>query len=482
MNPSIADLLANEPDRAKTHRVSQGGWVFDYSHLPLSLDQRQALANAFDQAGARDRIAALFSGECVNPSEQQPALHTRLRSDEDDEVVALRQRFLAVAEALYSGRQGLTDIIHIGIGGSDLGPRLVADALEAGDSAVRIHWLSTVDGRRVRRLLNELDPATTGLVIASKSFSTEETLVQAQYIKTWLGERFVAQAWAATAKPDKAQAFGVAQDHILAFPSWTGGRFSLWSSVGVSAAALIGPDAFGQMLLGAHEADQHYRQTSVVGGAGDHGLAVWVALTIEHLRRGLNLSTLGVVAYEPRLALLGDYCQQLFMESLGKRVGLDDRPIETPTVPLIYGGRGTDLQHSIFQALHQGLDTHPLLLVGALRDEAGESSWHHVQMAHLLAQRQAFARGRVEGQVYQQMPGNRPVAVLLTESLTARGLGFLLASLEHSVYSLSILWGINAFDQWGVEEGKRLAGPIRAHLSSEQPNLEALLDWDLNHH
>ncbi len=482
MNPSIADLMASEPDRAKTHRVSQGGWVLDYSHLPLSAARRDALVEAFTNARAADHIEALFAGECVNPSEQQPALHTRLRSNEDAEVAGLTERFLAVAGALYSGRQGLSDVIHIGIGGSDLGPRLVADALEAGDSAVRVHWLSTVDGRRVRRLLNELDPATTGVVIASKSFSTEETLVQAQHIKDWLGERFVSQAWAATAKPGKAEAFGVAQAHILAFPSWTGGRFSLWSSVGVSAAALIGPQAFRGLLAGAHEADALYRATPRASDAGQHGLAVWLALAIEHLRRGLDLPTLGVVAYEPRLALLGDYCQQLFMESLGKRVGLDDQPVATPTVPLIYGGRGTDLQHSIFQALHQGLDTHPLLLVGALRDEAGESSWHHVQLAHLLAQRQAFARGRIDGEVYQHMPGNRPVALLLTEALTAKGLGFLLASLEHCVYSLSILWGVNAFDQWGVEEGKRLAGPIRDRLAAENPSLEALLDWDLNHH
>lgn len=478
MSPTIADLLAIESDRHLTHRVSQGGWVLDYTHLPMSQSHREALLAMFAAQSPNDKIMALFEGQIVNPSEAQPALHMRLRSAEDTAVVEQRGRFLEVAQGLYEGRQGLTDLIHIGIGGSDLGPRLVADALDEGDSAVRVHWLSTVDGRRVRRLLATLDPAKTGMVVASKSFSTEETLLQAEFIRNWLGDYFPAHSWAATAQPDRAQAFGIAADHILAFPSWTGGRFSLWSSVGVSAAAALGSASFSALLAGAHRADQAFR---LAHDPAHHGLAVWLGLIIQYLRRDLNLSTLGVVAYEPRLALLGDYCQQLLMESLGKRLNLDNQPLDAPTIPLIYGGRGTDLQHSIFQALHQGLDTHPLLLVGATRDGSGEQDWHHVQLAHLLAQRQAFAQGRRDGEVYQSMPGNRPVALLLTEALTAERLGFLLASLEHAVYSLSILWGVNAFDQWGVEEGKRLAGPIRARLEKEQPSLEALLDWDIEH-
>jgi len=479
MNPSIVDLFAKQPDRQKIYRTHEGGWVLDYSHLPMTDAARSALVSTFHAKSPKSHIEALFSGVAVNPSEQQPALHARLRSREDEKVVEQKDRFLAVAGALYSGKLGLTDLIHIGIGGSDLGPRLVADALDEGHSAVRVHWLATVDGRRVRRLLASLDPKTTGVVIASKSFSTQETLVQAEHIKRWLGDGFVDRAWAATANVERAEAFGLDPSHVLAFPQWTGGRFSLWSSVGLSSAALIGVDAFQDLLDGAHQADLAFRTN---GGVDANGLAIWLALMIHYLRRDLDFSTLGIVAYEPRLALLGDYCQQLLMESLGKRVDRDHQSIDAPTVPLIYGGRGTDLQHSIFQALHQGLDTHPLLLIGAIEDASGDRAWHHVQLAHLLAQRQAFARGRSTGEAYQAMPGNRPVAVLLTSHLTAERLGFLLASLEHAVYGLSILWGVNAFDQWGVEEGKRLAGPIQARLDAENPTLEALLDWDLDHH
>lgn len=474
MKPSIQSLFQSNPHRRRDHRVSEGGWVFDHSHVPLETPALRILMDRFLQRRPEQHIEALFEGQPVNRSEGQAARHMELRSSSNDEVKQMADRFLEVAQSLHSGRAGLSDLIHIGIGGSDLGPRLVADALDSADGKVTVHWLSTVDGRRLQQLLATLDPAQTGVVIASKSFSTEETLVLAERVRHWLGERFSGQAWAATANPERAQAFGIVDSHILSFPQWTGGRFSLWSSVGVSAAACIGVDAFRLLMEGAHQADQHYRFAQ---GHYEGSLAVWFALVVDHLRRGLDFKTLGIVAYEPRLALLGDYCQQLFMESLGKRLDVDDQPIDEPTVPLIFGGRGTDLQHSIFQALHQGIDTHPLLLVGALSDPAGDAELSRVQLAHLLAQRQAFAQGRADGQAFQKMPGNRPVSVLLTDAVTPERLGFLLASLEHAVFSLSVLWGINAFDQWGVEEGKRLAGPIKARLASENPDLETLLDW-----
>jgi glucose-6-phosphate isomerase len=254
----------------------------------------------------------------------------------------------------------------------------------------------------------------------------------------------------------------VPADHVLEFPSFVGGRYSLWSSVGVSAAARIGPDRFRRLLSGAERADHEFRQA----GGGRH-LAAILALLMHFLRRELDLNTLGIVSYEPRLALLADHLQQVVMESLGKGVGLDDTPVDAPTAPLIYGGRGTDLQHSIFQALHQGVDTHPLLLVGSRRDRHAYPDWHQAQLAHLLAQARAFADGRSDGKAFQNMPGNRPVATLIVDELDSDKLGWLLASLEHAVYTLSVLWGINAFDQWGVQEGKRLAAEIRARLQRD---------------
>jgi glucose-6-phosphate isomerase len=479
-NPSLSELFRADPERGRHFRWREAGWVLDYSGLPLSPDGRASLLRQARDAGLANAISRLFGGAIVNPSENRPALHMALRaadpaaipgSDPDGVLKAQREAFLEQAGRIHDGRQGLTDLLHIGIGGSDLGPRLVADALDAGDSAVRVHWLATLDGRRYQRLVRELDPARTGVMIASKSFSTEETLTQAHAVRQWLGAGFADRAWAATACPDRALAFGLAPSAILSFPDWVGGRYSLWSSVGFSAAAVIGPERFGQLLAGAAEADAAFSSPAATGS-----LAQWLALLMHFLRRDLACPTLGVIAYEPRLALLGDYLQQLFMESLGKGVDLSDRPLEQPTSPLIFGGRGTDLQHSIFQALHQGLDSHPLLLVGSLSDAQGDPAWHRAQLAHLLAQSAALTRGRTQGRACQQMPGERPVAVLLSETVGPENLGYLLASFEHAVFALSVLWGINPFDQWGVEEGKRLAGQFSESLPPRPDDVDDVLD------
>jgi glucose-6-phosphate isomerase len=469
--PTLSELLRADPAREQDFSLSGSDWTLDYSRVPLRRQDLSGWRALMASSGLEQAVSRLFDGAPVNASENRPALHMALRCNDEDnfppaanarELVDQRERFLDLAGRLHGGSAGLTDLLHIGIGGSDLGPRLVADALDADDSAVRVHWLSTLDGRRFERLCRELDPATTGMVVSSKSFSTEETIAQARAARQWLGEDWADRAWAATANPARASDFGILDDHVLAFPDYIGGRFSLWSSVGVSAAARIGPDRFRRLLAGAERADQAFRQS-----AGDGTMAGMVAMLVHFCRRELDLDTLGIVSYEPRLALLADYLQQLVMESLGKGVGLDDQPLAAPTAPLIHGGRGTDLQHSIFQALHQGLDTHPLILVGSRRDRHAYPDWQQAQLAHLLAQAQAFAQGRSDGRPCQNMPGNRPVATLIVDELNSENLGWLLANLEHAVYVLSVVWGINAFDQWGVEEGKRLAARIRARMTGE---------------
>lgn len=470
--PGVPELLSADPDRASDFVRSGGGWTLDFSRIPLTRDGLAALERQPAERALAPAVERLFAGEPVNPSEGQPALHMALRAAKPfggleppaaTQVIAARDRFLDVAGRLHAGETGLTDLVHVGIGGSDLGPRLVADALDADDGAVRVHWLSTLDGRRFERLCRRLNPATTGLVVASKSFSTEETLEQARAAREWLGPDWARRSWAATANADRARQFGFDEARILAFPSWTGGRFSLWSSVGVSAAAVIGPERFRALLAGAETADGDFRRQPDADG-----LAVLFGLLVHYLRRHLDCSTLGVVSYEPRLALLADYLQQLFMESLGKGVDLDGKPLDGPTVPLIFGGLGTDLQHSIFQALHQGPDSHPMILVGAREADHAHPDWQRRQLAHLYAQASAFANGRSDGEPHQNMPGNRPVATLLVDRLDAGTLGWLLATLEHAVYALSVIWHINAFDQWGVEEGKRLAAEIRRRLEDQR--------------
>jgi glucose-6-phosphate isomerase len=464
-----------------THPSDRPRWVLDRSRTPFGPQQHSEWRDQMVVSELASSVAALFAGDPVNRSEEQPALHMALRAEAPDDwpapaiepgLARQRERFLDLAARLHSGSTGLTDLIHIGIGGSDLGPRLLIDALADPLSPLRVHCLSTLDYRSLRRLLEGLDPARTGLIVASKSFTTEETLLQARAVVAWLGENFHAQAWAATARTDRAVAFGFRADAVLAFPSWTGGRFSMWSSVGTCAAAAMGRQRFEELLAGAAAADADFRDASLQGR--NDQLAHDLAALMHGLRRQLALPTLGIVAYDPRLALLGDYLQQLVMESLGKRVDQADRPVLQPTAPLIFSGRGTDAQHAMFQAFHQGNVDHPLLLVGTLEDPSSEPEWQRIQLAHLLGQAEAFAHGIRADRPCQELPGGRPVSLLMTDVLTPRGLGYLLASLEHAVFVLAVLWGVNPFDQWGVEEGKRLARAFKKKLELQPFRLEDL--------
>jgi len=465
----MTDCLPDSPASC----LRQRAWLLDYSRLPLSKQVARELSDLPKRFALKHAVERLFSGQAVNRSEHQPALHMALRAADPARFLAAeaaaelsgrREDFLALATDWHGGEARLSDIIHIGIGGSDLGPRLISDALDEDDSAVRVHWLSTLDARRLRRLLARLDRAKTGVVVASKSFATEETLLQAGALRDWLGSGWRKRMWAVTARPDRAAEFGLAETAIHRFPGWTGGRFSLWSSVGVSAAAVIGVDRFRRLLEGAAQADLDFEQSPASAS-----LATMIAICIHALRRELDYSTLGVIAYEPRLRLLSDYLQQLLMESLGKRVDNQHQRVGQATVPLVFGGVGTDLQHSIFQALHQGSEAHPLLLVGALEDPASQPDWHRRQVAHLLAQAAALKDGRKTGERFRHMPGKRPTLLLLTQRLDAHALGYLLASFEHAVYALAVFWGINPFDQWGVEEGKRLAERFHAKLLERDP-------------
>jgi len=482
--PDIRALLEADPERTGTMCVESARWRLDCARSPIARERWQAWHAAESVTPLRQAVAALFAGEIVNPSERQPALHMALRArdpgalcgpDDAERVLAARRQLLDAAGRMYRGQTPVRTIVHAGIGGSDLGPRLVAEALDPNDSAVTVEWLTTLDARRLRRLLARLDPATTALVIASKSFSTVETLTQAREIRAWMGSGAAERIWAATASPARAAEFGVDPARTLAFPSWTGGRYSLWSSVGLSAAARVGPERWQALLAGAEDADRQVRDNLEASPA--HALA----RVIDQHVRAYDLHTLGVVAYAPELRLLAEFLQQLVMESLGKSVDLDNAPVAGPTSPLVFGGAGTDLQHSLFQALHQGTGRHPMLLIGATQAVPGLESWQREQLAHLLGQASALVNGRRADRPEQALPGNNPVLTLLARTIDPASVGDLIAQFEHAVYLLSVLWRINAFDQWGVEEGKRLAGEFRAALAgqgdSPDPTLQATLDW-----
>src|SRR5690554_6111402 len=406
-------------------------------------------------------LRALVDGAEVNVSEGRPALHTALRSDigrgdvarrAHGDALAARGRMAGLVDSLRDS--GVTDVINIGIGGSDLGPRLVVDALkDFSDGRFRVHFVSNVDGSEVQHALRGLDPERTAAILVSKSFGTQETLLNGALVHEWLGggERL----YAVSANVPAAEAFGVDPLRVLPMWDWVGGRYSLWSAVGFAIALAIGMDGFESLLAGAAEMEAH-----AVDAPAEANLPVLHALVAVWNRNGLGLPTQAVLPYDQRLARLPDYLQQLVMESLGKSVRGDGRPAGLATVPVVWGGAGTGAQHSFFQALHQGCDVVPADFIGVVRPAHGYRGNHDALLANLLAQAESLGNGHAADDPQKEYPGNRPTTLFLLDELTPHSLGALLAMYEHSVYAQSVLWGINAFDQWGVELGKSIAGEL----------------------
>ncbi|MBP6596353.1 MAG: glucose-6-phosphate isomerase, partial [Arenimonas sp.] len=345
------------------------------------------------------------------------------------------------------------------IGGSDLGPRLAVDALkDFHDGRFRVHFLTNVDGSAAQHLLRGLDPARTAAILVSKTFGTQETLLNGALLREWLGG--AERLYAVSANVARAEAFGVAPGRVLPMWDWVGGRYSLWSAVGFALQLAVGRDAYAQLLEGGALMDAHVRRTPLADN-----LAVWHALVGVWNRNALGHGSHAILPYDERLALLPSYLQQLVMESLGKLVRVDGTPALGATVPVLWGGPGTNAQHSFFQALHQGTQPVPADFLGVVRPAHAFADNHGALLANLLAQVQALANGADCDDAQRAYPGNRPSTLLLLDELTPRSLGALLALYEHSVYVQSVLWGINAFDQWGVELGKQMAGELLPALS-----------------
>jgi glucose-6-phosphate isomerase len=424
------------------------------------------LAAARDVAGGFQR---LFGGERINITEDRAVLHSALRGDASiapaavaahAEAAAVQQRMGALIRQLEASN--VTDIVSVGIGGSDLGPRLVADALRpAAGARFRVHFVSNVDGAAMQRTLATLDPATTVGILISKTFGTQETLLNGKILRDWLGgsERL----YAVSANPERAaKAFDIAAERVLPMWDWVGGRYSLWSAVGFPIALAIGFERFGQLLAGAAEMDVHAASAPL-----ECNLPVLHALTDIWNRNMLGYATHAVMTYDQRLALLPSYLQQLVMESLGKRVKLDGSPVGGDTVPVWWGGAGTDVQHSFFQALHQGTSIVPADFIGCVRSDNPYAINHQALLANLLAQTEALANGQHSEDPHRQYPGGRPSTLILLDALTPQALGALIAMYEHAVYVQSLIWDINAFDQFGVELGKQLASQLLPALQGE---------------
>lgn len=481
----LSELIADDPHRPRDFALRSGAL---YASFARQRYDREALDTLFALAESTDLAAALrrlFDGDVVNVTEGRAALHTALRSDlssagtaRDASAQARAARTRMAALVAHLRDSGVTDVVSVGIGGSDLGPRLVADALADDAGGQRVHFVSNVDGNAIRRTLSKLDPSRTAAVLISKTFGTQETLLNGRIVRDWLGAhtaRDGGRVYAVSANVERAAAFGIDEDRILPMWDWVGGRYSLWSAVGFPIALAIGMDGFERLLAGAAEMDAHTLATPL-----RDNLAVWHALTAIWNRNALEAGSQVVLPYDERLRLLPNYLQQLVMESLGKSVRLDGDALSLDTVPVWWGGAGTDTQHSFFQALHQGTQIVPADFIGVLRADHAHNDNHAALLANLLAQTEAFANGQSSDDPHRRYVGNRPSTLLLLDALTPESLGALIALYEHSVYLQSVLWGINAFDQFGVELGKQVANrllpALRGEVEADDPVTRALLD------
>jgi len=493
---SLSELLADDARNAAL-MVEAGDVCADFSRMhatPATLDLLTALADERDLA---TQIEALFQGETVNNTEGRAALHTALRDPKADaDVSGELQRFLDYADAVRSGAltgssgAAFRTIVNIGIGGSDLGPRFVTAALRetGGSDAPDVRFVAGLDGIELRRALSDADPASTLFIVCSKTFTTLETLTNARAARDWLagalGEASVTAHFAAVSVNASAMdEFGVGAEARFVMWDWVGGRYSVWSPVGLSLAIAIGAANFRELLAGAHAMDTHFRRAPLQENIPVlHGLlSVWQQNFIgldQHL----------VLPYDERLRLLPEYLQQLWMESLGKSVRKDGTPVDYPTGASLWGSAGSASQHSFAQWLHQGTAKTVVDYVGTANGMSGDDADAHLQsLANMLAQVEVLARGSAadsgaeELRAHRAHPGNRPSTILLLRELTPAALGMLLAIYEHSVYVQSVIWGINPFDQYGVEQGKAVARERAAELEGDPASLSGLArrirDW-----
>ncbi|HEX6071906.1 MAG TPA: glucose-6-phosphate isomerase [Sphingomicrobium sp.] len=479
----LDELFAAEPDRLGRLSFEAAGLYFDWSKTHLDQRLIGRFIDRADKMGFAAQRDALFSGEIVNPSEGRAATHVAERGNgsprDVDLAAARRQRTRALVDAIEAGAFGsVTGVLHIGIGGSLLGPALLVDALVALRSKLDVRFLSNIDGLAFEQAVEPLDPATTVVVVVSKTFTTAETLANREATLGWLRSAGVSDPHgrliAVTASPEAALDAGIDETRILQFGDGVGGRYSLWSSVSLTAALALGWDAFEELLEGAAEMDRHFRFAE---GAANVPLIAAFAdrLYVEEL----GCQSRAVFPYDERLRLLPSYLQQLEMESNGKSVRKDGRPVKGPTAPVTWGGTGTDAQHAVFQLLHQGTLMVPVEFVAVREAEDSQDPERRRRLLlNAFAQGAALMQGRASDDPQRAYSGNRPSSTILIDRLDARALGALIAFYEHRTFANAALLGVNPFDQFGVELGKDIARRLGEGADEESldPSTRALIE------
>ncbi|KZL21406.1 Glucose-6-phosphate isomerase [Pseudovibrio axinellae] len=501
----INDLFASDPSRFDKFSRSADDLLYDFSKNKLTAETLELLFELARAANVEAKRDAMFAGKHINTTEDRAVLHTALRNqseapvmvdghdvmpDVNEVLVNMGDFAEGIRSAEISGSAGkkFTDVVNIGIGGSDLGPAMTTLALAPYHDGPNLHYVSNIDSAHIADTLAALNPETTLFIIASKTFTTIETMTNAATARRWIakhcGEDAVGDHFAAVSTAlDKVEAFGIPQDRVFGFWDWVGGRYSIWSAIGLPLMIAIGPDAFSDFLAGGHAMDNHFCTAPI-----EENIPFLMGLIGVWHRNMMGYDTRAVLPYDQRLARFPAYLQQLDMESNGKQVTKDGAAVETQTGPVVWGEPGTNGQHAFYQLIHQGTSVIPCeFLVAANNHEEDLQNHHNLLLANCLAQSEALLRGRSLQEVEDKLradgkseediaklapqkvfPGNRPSTTLIYDRLDPFTLGRLIASYEHRVFVEGAIWNINSYDQWGVELGKELATQLLPMVEGSQ--------------
>ncbi|MFY8068720.1 MAG: glucose-6-phosphate isomerase [Flavobacterium sp.] len=504
-NVQMQNLFANEPARAEKMHIEWQDFLVDYSKNIISTETISLLQELANEAQLKDAITKYFEGDIINQTENRAVLHTALRAKENasvqvdgvnvmPEIYSVKNKIKNFSNEIISGqRKGFsgkpfTDVVNIGIGGSDLGPAMIVEALQYYKNDLNVHFVSNVDGDHVNEIIKKVNPETTLFVIVSKTFTTQETLSNAETIRSWFlqsaTQEDVAKHFVAVSTNiQKVTEFGINPDNIFPMWDWVGGRFSLWSAVGLSISLAVGFDHFDQLLQGAHEMDEHFKNESF-----DKNIPVTLALLSIWYNNFFGAESEALIPYTQYLQKLAPYLQQGIMESNGKSIGRDGKPVNYQTGTIIWGEPGTNSQHAFFQLIHQGTKLIPTDFIGFKESLYGNKDHHDKLMSNFFAQTEALLMGKTKAQVqaefqkqgisgdkadfllpYKVFSGNKPTNTLLIKKLTPATLGALVALYEHKIFVQGVIWNIFSYDQWGVELGKQLATSILDEIVDNVP-------------
>jgi len=505
-NNSIKEMFHNDEKRVENFHIQWNDFLVDYSKNNINQETIDLLLDLANEVNLKEAISKYFGGDLINQTENRAVLHTALRANENDVILVDGKNVMPgvfevknkihsfsndIIDGIRKGYSGkpFTDVVNIGIGGSDLGPAMVVEALQFYKNHLNVHFVSNVDGDHVNEIIKKINPETTLFVIVSKTFTTQETLTNSETLRTWFlksaQQEDVAKHFVAVSTNiQKVTDFGIDSNNIFPMWDWVGGRFSLWSAVGLSISLAVGINNFNSLLNGANKMDDHFKNESL-----DKNIPVILALLSIWYNNFFGAESEALIPYTQYLQKLAPYLQQGIMESNGKSIGRDGKPVNYQTGTIIWGEPGTNSQHAFFQLIHQGTKLIPTDFIGYVKPLYGDNDHHDKLMSNFFAQTEALLNGKTSEQVktefdkqgvstekaefllpFKVFSGNKPTNTILIQKLTPESLGSLIALYEHKIFVQGIIWNIFSYDQWGVELGKQLANSILDEINSNKVN------------